>query len=221
MNKREDCTWTIIVGMAIYTTVVCVYSAIAHSAGFSHCGIVTECLSPGWPTTTVRIGLCVALVLTHPVTLYVASELLEELLGWGDDAHSSSTADGGADGGDATDSAAVNATTSTSTRSGIIVKRRAMRTVLVAITCVVGWKVPTFSLFSDVVGNLLVSFVGFLLPPALFAAVTWGTWAPAGLRLKLGVLLSIVLFGLVVTSLGTVDSVKALVRALTNSTHAK
>eukprot|EP01105_Mastigella_eilhardi_P016234 TRINITY_DN3705_c0_g1_i1.p1 TRINITY_DN3705_c0_g1~~TRINITY_DN3705_c0_g1_i1.p1 ORF type:complete len:465 (+),score=108.32 TRINITY_DN3705_c0_g1_i1:34-1395(+) len=52
------------------------------------------------------------------------------------------------------------------------VVRCLVRTILVAVTCIVGALVPDFSLFSSFVGGALLPFCGFILPSFLFFRLT-------------------------------------------------
>ena len=47
-----------------------------------------------------------------------------------------------------------------------------IRTVLVVLTCAIGYTVPNFSTFSNFVGCFFLSFIGFIAPPAMYLKLT-------------------------------------------------
>lgn len=76
-----------------------------------------------------------------------------------------------------------------------------------AVTCLLGSLVPDFPLLADIIGNLVMTLVGFVLPVALYTALFWRTmpwyaWVLGALS---------VVFGLVTCVFGTIASVEHLI----------
>jgi len=76
-----------------------------------------------------------------------------------------------------------------------------------AVTCLLGALVPNFPLLADVVGSLVMTLVGFVLPVVLYVTLFWHDmkwygWVLGGLS---------VAFGLVTCVFGTITSVGALI----------
>jgi hypothetical protein len=49
-------------------------------AGLSTCDVITQCLSEGAASTVVRVALTISLIVTYPLVLYPATEIVERAL---------------------------------------------------------------------------------------------------------------------------------------------
>eukprot|EP01121_Diplochlamys_sp_Union-15-3_P008866 TRINITY_DN2380_c0_g1_i14.p1 TRINITY_DN2380_c0_g1~~TRINITY_DN2380_c0_g1_i14.p1 ORF type:complete len:379 (+),score=31.90 TRINITY_DN2380_c0_g1_i14:211-1347(+) len=146
MKYPENATLVLNIGMAFLLFVIGSYGAFGYVVGYGKCDLITSCLPKGPLTNTIKAALCISLLATHPVTLYPASEILEEMI--------------------------IKESITNTKRWKTIAKRLGIRTVLVALTCIVGGVVPNFSIFSDFVGSIMISFVGFIFPTYLYIKVS-------------------------------------------------
>lgn len=138
-------------GTIFYCCIVCLLGSFGFAAGFGGdnggCdtggeGVVTDNLS-GIAGTVVRITLVVALLFTHALTLFPATEIVERRLFDPDD-----------------DSFKTTWIT------------RGIRALQVILTVIIGLAARSFSQFSALIGALFMSTVGFLMP-ALFTWVAF------------------------------------------------
>lgn len=81
LKSRADAPKVLAGGVGLYSVIVASYALYGFSAGFGHCKLVTECLE-GTASTVVRVALVLALLVTHPLTLYVTHEMVESGMGW-------------------------------------------------------------------------------------------------------------------------------------------
>lgn len=304
-------------GMTLYTVLCCAFGAFAYLAGLGSCPLVTNCFTSGGIATGVRIALCASLIVTHPLTLFPASEIIERRLfgiiedeaaearlqsayfhaphehtdasrpvsnfelhldehtGY-DSAHeprsalhaapkaateahsllgrpptvtgphydavrSSATPSAPADSSPPA-SASPPALSSPAAPSPnvrlapltwrsvwfglwacggngdresfcspaqqLVWKQRALRTGMVLFTCVVGWALPDFRVFADLIGSLMMTLVGFVMP-ATFYIRTFG-WSELSWVSRIICIISI-LFGLAIMVIGTIQSVEEII----------
>lgn len=166
LKHKSDGYAVIYLPMMIYFAVVCSYSGFGYAVGYGSCEIVTNCMPPSITTTIIKLALSLSLTLTHPLTLFPASEILEHAMEW-------DVVD------PATTALLLDQTehdiglpqsrlhTCTKVLTSNTTKQRILRTALVLITCFIGYFLPSFSLFSDLIGSCLLSLVGFVVPPLI------------------------------------------------------
>jgi solute carrier family 36 (proton-coupled amino acid transporter) len=142
-------TWS---GMLAYTGVCTLVGAMGFAAGMGSCDLVSDCFDPGPSATVVRVALIIALLASHPLQLFPATEILERKLQLDDEDDSNTT-----------------------NRN----RRWMLRGGLALLTCLVGATVPDFQLFAGLVGSMVMTLVGFSLPFVLYLRVFWGRlhWA--------------------------------------------
>eukprot|EP00164_Ancoracysta_twista_P003228 GFYU01004311.1.p1 GENE.GFYU01004311.1~~GFYU01004311.1.p1 ORF type:complete len:338 (+),score=68.35 GFYU01004311.1:1-1014(+) len=80
MEKPANSYKVIVGGMSTYAALCLSFALVTVPVGFGECSIILDCLSPGVATTVVKTALSVALLMTFPVTMYPAVEILEEHL---------------------------------------------------------------------------------------------------------------------------------------------
>jgi hypothetical protein len=191
--------------LLLYATIVCGYSALVFSSGVSteECDIITDCFR-GTPAMVIRVALSGALILSHPVTLYPATELVELLMerrGWiggggGGDGSDDDDDDDDDDnyehiqqsnllkpGSALTGSNLTGSITSSSNSSSIDVSMKSkyklywnkntilpflVRSTLATTTLIAGALIESFSLFSNFVGAVGLTAIGFVLPVILY-----------------------------------------------------
>jgi len=153
------------------------YGAFGYWIGYGKCNIVTDCLPPSPVTTVIKIALCVSLILTHPIILYPASQILENFLFRKQSRH-------------------------------LTLKRYSVRAAEVVLTCTIGLILPNFPIFSDFVGSILLTLIGFIIPPLLYIKLQSG---------KIGII-PIGFNGLIITLgfafmfIGTYSSVQEIIK---------
>ena len=156
MSRPGDCYALVSASIALYSAASISYSGLAYLASLSGCEVITTCL-PGETGSVVKVALSVAMVGGHCVTLYPAVEMVEGLL-WpneGRQGEEEMLLPGGR--GEFEKG-----------RKGKGWKGKVLRFLAVMVTIAVGYSVPSFSGFSDVVGSLGLSTVGFVIPPVLY-----------------------------------------------------
>eukprot|EP01105_Mastigella_eilhardi_P012585 TRINITY_DN2876_c0_g1_i3.p1 TRINITY_DN2876_c0_g1~~TRINITY_DN2876_c0_g1_i3.p1 ORF type:complete len:388 (+),score=89.16 TRINITY_DN2876_c0_g1_i3:528-1691(+) len=178
LKRSQQAPAMMVTGMGVYSVGVLLFGSLLYAGGLGGCGVVLDCLPDEWPVLVVKCALTLALLLTHPLGLSYAVEMIEDVL------------------------------FSPSTNR---VVRCLVRSVLVAVTCIVAALVPDFSVFSSFVGSVLLPFCGFILPAFLYFSIT-GTRPPfergllAVLRSKRTwvtiALLGLILFGCVFLVIG-------------------
>ena len=198
--------------LVLYTFVVVSYSAMVVASGVmtEDCDIVTDCFE-GTPAKVIRVALSLALVLSHPVTLYPATEICEVLLerkGWdgkggggGEDGdmmtklldHSEELSDEEGGGGTTCKESGYCACCS---KAALITF--ALRTTLVSVTVISGAYIKSFADFSNFIGAVGLTFIGFIVPPFLYVWACWrrgkkglmgvgiGNWGAMGLTFFFG-----------------------------------
>mmetsp|Transcript_23805 Transcript_23805/g.49600 ORF Transcript_23805/g.49600 Transcript_23805/m.49600 type:complete len:418 (+) Transcript_23805:148-1401(+) len=161
MARKEQAIPMSVSSLILYGIVTLSYSAVAYSAGLGRddCSIVTDCFDDGSAVYTLRIALCAALILSHPVTLFPASEILENLL-------SSSFFN-------------VKGSKNSELTSLLMLEEgesqprkfqwgRALRVCNVCLTLAIGFLFKDFSIFSNVIGGIGLTLIGFVFPPILY-----------------------------------------------------
>ena len=82
-----------------------------------------------------------------------------------------------------------------------------------ALTCVVGGSVRSLGAFTSLVGATLVTFIGFLLPTAMWVELKRESHASHAERMRTyGVAAVIMLAGLAAMVVGTVEGIRGLAR---------
>lgn len=82
MRVKEDAQKMVSSSLSIYAILIGLYASIAFAGGLARpeCDIVTDCFEGDAEATVLRLALSFALMLSHPVTLFPASEILEEIV---------------------------------------------------------------------------------------------------------------------------------------------
>ena len=166
MNDQKEAMKVLVwISLPVYAVLTCTYSLIAAAGGLAEnidgetCDIVTDCFDPGKLADTLRIALSAALIVTHPVTLYPAIEMLEFVL-------VRKNVEGR--------ETLINKNSPLlplKTDATTIKPNHILRVSLVSLTVVVGALVKSFSGFSNVVGGVGLTFVGFVVPAICYQAV--------------------------------------------------
>jgi len=81
LADRRHAYWVTAVGMSSYNAMCAAMGALAFAAGLGRCDLITNCFADGTSALVVQWALMVALLATHPLQLYPASELIERRLG--------------------------------------------------------------------------------------------------------------------------------------------
>lgn len=90
-------------------------------------------------------------------------------------------------------------------------KRRLLRTAECALTCLVGGSVQSLGAFTSLVGATLVTFIGFLLPTAMWVELQRHSHRSHAERLRTyGIAAVIISAGLVAMVVGTVEGIRGL-----------
>lgn len=84
MKKPSQASLAMLISVMLYATVVAFFAATAYVAGFARVDVVTLAMPRGIIRGVVQWALVVALVATHPLQLFPATELIEEQLFPGD-----------------------------------------------------------------------------------------------------------------------------------------
>lgn len=89
--------------------------------------------------------------------------------------------------------------------------RRLLRTAECALTCLVGGSVQSLGAFTSLVGATLVTFIGFLLPTAMWVELQRHSHRSHAERLRTyGIAAVIISAGLVAMVVGTVEGIRGL-----------
>lgn len=170
LRRREDSMGVITFSLVLYTIITLSFAAFTFAAGLGSCDSIVECLEDGFMTTGVRLALCGALVLTHPVFIIVVADIVEgrlfppvrtSLL----QVEEVLTGNSKREVGCGSSGFAFSNVFDLSPRS---LRSKLVRFVLVSITLGIAASGIKFSIFSGLVGSVLTSFVGFVMP-----AVMW------------------------------------------------
>lgn len=90
-------------------------------------------------------------------------------------------------------------------------KRRLLRTAECALTCLVGGSVRSLGAFTSLVGATLVTFIGFILPVAMWVELQRHSHSSHAERLRTyGIAAVIISAGLVAMVVGTVEGIRGL-----------
>jgi len=79
MKQPKHAYWVVLGAQSTYFVLVCGYGAFGYAFGFGGCDLIVDCLPSGTVRTVLQVCLIISLCITHPLTLYPASEMLEEL----------------------------------------------------------------------------------------------------------------------------------------------
>jgi amino acid permease len=210
LRKREQALRLNWVGMAIVGVGNSLFASFAVVFGFT-CDIITQCLPDGVMLTVIKIALILALLCTHPLTLFPATELIEERL------LSSS-----GDGEQPSDDEQQESVGPLPRRwwQHAAVQRAAIRVPQVLLTGMLAAAIPSFSTFTSILGSALLPLVGFLLPPALYAVHFYSPLAtlhsrfaslPPIERVTLASAAALFIFGALFAIAGTFQSIYTLV----------
>lgn len=196
LKNPKQSTPVFATAIAIYAIVVAFFGAFGYivqmrfslclivKVGYSRCGVVTDCLPDGIPKIVLQVALCLALLFTHPIQLFPASEIVESHIFRHKKAKPKC----------------------------FLLKCCVIRTVEVLATCAIGACMPNFALFSNLVGSLFLSFSGFILPPILFIKLVKfrNPIMNFALMSLSGCLLA---FGFIFLCVGTTSSIVAIIEA--------
>jgi hypothetical protein len=180
MARKEQAVSMSVWCLLLYGFVTLAYSSVAYSAGLGRadCPIVTDCFDNGSAAYTLRIGLCIALILSHPVTLFPASEIMENLLmSWSANERASGK------------SSELTTLLMVEEKEKDVEPRKfkfgkALRVFNVCLTLVVGYLFKDFSSFSNIIGAIGLTLVGFVFPPILYLKATKRNNVTVGLGTK-------------------------------------
>jgi len=134
----------LISGSAIYVTLSGIYGAFGYLVGFGECDIITVFLPSKVYGYIIRIAISISLLAAHPLVLYPASEMLEQIL------------------------------FKSSNKRILLKKRLLrMVLVLFTVTvgATLGQNGQNFSLFSSLVGALFTSVIGFFIPVIMYIKI--------------------------------------------------
>lgn len=140
-------------------------------AGLSTCDVITQCLSEGAAATVVRVALTVSLIVTYPLVLYPATEIVERAL----------LVEVG--GGRIVLGTCLSSNAGAQGTPGVELRRRGLRTLQVrahsrggggvgdrlaqvAATVLLGYALPSFGVLADLVGSFMVVIIGHVLARA-------------------------------------------------------
>eukprot|EP00747_Dinoflagellata_sp_TGD_P047720 gnl/TRDRNA2_/TRDRNA2_145176_c0_seq1.p1 gnl/TRDRNA2_/TRDRNA2_145176_c0~~gnl/TRDRNA2_/TRDRNA2_145176_c0_seq1.p1 ORF type:complete len:435 (+),score=54.59 gnl/TRDRNA2_/TRDRNA2_145176_c0_seq1:66-1307(+) len=80
LERPQMATAVVYMSLALYSVVALPYLYLAMAFGFARCGDVVNCFTPGLPS---KVALCVvacSVTISYPLSMYVATELVEERL---------------------------------------------------------------------------------------------------------------------------------------------
>ena len=207
------------------------FGAVAYAFGLGACAVdgggalVTDCLPrvPGHRyyglTVGVRLALAGTMVVGYPCILYPISEILEENflpgLARGEERARCESREQEGAAAAAASSWCPNAASWWAARcpSRLALRRCALRTAEVLVTCVVAATFTNFAVFSSLVGALFVAVAGFVLPPVLHVVLLGGPRAARRAAGPLRLLLDAALVGFA-TCAGVLGTKSAVQEAL-------
>jgi amino acid permease len=168
LHHTEDAPPVIFGSLFMYAAVTVAYASFAFAAGLGSCDIITDCLKKGYLTTIVRLTLSAALLLTHPVYIVVPAKIIEDQFFYSFKYYSIEQVDekigrprSASDNEDDCCSALFDFTSTS-------LKSKAVRAVLVTITCGIAASGVSFSTFSGLVGAVMTTAVGFIIPSIMW-----------------------------------------------------
>ena len=194
MSEPKNASPVVCSGIILYAFLTISYATLVYAGGGGglekddECDIVVNCIDPHGLRTAVSIALVSGLLMTHPVFLYPATQMLEvELSGQSCDdqchdhnntisnttleplivvnQHSASAEVISNDNNNLEclpeDSVSVNSLR-------IVKKNRLLRVSLCFATVLIGTIVHSFDSFSALVGSVFLSLAGFILPSILY-----------------------------------------------------
>lgn len=170
LQRREDSMAVITLGLVLYCAVTLAFAMFTFSAGLGSCDTIIECLEEGFPTTGVRLALCAALLLTHPVFIIVVANIVEGRLFRDEysplvEVDEDFSAGPKRESGRRSPGIRLSDIIDLSPRS---LRVKGIRFALVGITCAIAASGIKFSVFSGLVGSVLTSFVGFVMPALMW-----------------------------------------------------
>lgn len=227
MTHPSDLPLVISVVMGTYAVLVGGFFLFAAQVGFGKCpaggSILLDCLPSGPVTTAVKSAVCVQMLASFPVTMFPAMEMLEQRLfsqapvtadlsRLNDDTlsdelleqHRSKTEP------QHDDHSTVSPPEDGDGSSALCPVHRMFRVVVFVAVVFCALAVPDFETFTGLVGSLLLSTLGFLLPIALLETLRRRNREPAGVFQVLHGF--IVALGVVVAVVGTENSVAKAAR---------
>jgi len=225
----------IFLALATYGVLVGGFMLFAAQAGFGDCpaggSILLDCLPGGAVSTGVKSAVVVQMLLSFPVTMFPAVEMMEGRLfpsGEVREEHCAqheglqtsllseeetqvtkgrnSPNNGGAASGIEEDSSEDGQPC----LAQYCVPRQIFRVVVFIVAVACALVVPNFETFTGLIGSLLLSLLGFLLPVFLHEKVRLDSGSPVN-PLMLGFHIAIVVLGAVLATFGTYNSVKTAV----------
>ena len=180
MRDKKSAGLVVTRSLIIYGIVTCGYAVVALSSGIvtPDCDIIVDCLETGDGSAsahnvanTVRLALSAALCLSHPIQLYPAIEILELVV--------ARVVTAKAIKGEAAPllSAGVNTGNNSGTHThdtksaGTDYVSVVIRICCCVVTLILGTCISSFSDFSNFVGSVGLTYVGFVLPVFLYLTV--------------------------------------------------
>jgi amino acid permease len=169
LHKTEDASPVIFSSLFLYAGITVSFAAFTFVAGLGSCDLITDCLEKGFITTAVRLALSTALILTHPVYIVVPAKIIEDQFLFPFQYYSIQQIETNPSSkSKSTAMEDIGCCESFFNFSASARKSKAIRTVLVAITCAITSSGVSFSTFSGLVGSLLTTLVGFIIPSIMW-----------------------------------------------------
>ena len=214
MIHQEDVSEVVCSGVLAYGFVTISYAVTVYMGGGGglerddDCDIVVNCIGPDSLKTVVQIMLILALIMTHPVFLFPATEMLEvKLTNWNAESSPESSIisiDSGSISQEDDSSYVAHETISSAVRQ-LITKQPSLRVGLVSISIIIGSLVTSFDSFSAFVGSILLVFAGFILPTVLYYKARLLSNDPLDTKM-FAILAFIFMFGMVIMVIGGTTS---------------
>ena len=178
MRRPEHAAYVVAGGDTCYGLIALVFSSAAYVFGFGSCGgDVVECIPPGPATTVVRIALAITLLTGLPIYLFPISDAINSWVARAARRPTPAAPMACAPGG--TTLAAPPADHTGDDEQALAAARRrdwlafvqvSVVRILIVVACAsLAAYCTNFARFSSIVGSVLTSVVGFVIPPAIHA----------------------------------------------------
>lgn len=177
LKKQEDTMGVVTLALVLYIAITLAFASFTFAAGLGECDSVVECLDHGFMTTGVRLALCGALLLTHPVFIIVVATIVEGRM-FADSYSPLVELDTDKSYSSKRDTAKTSPGFTFIDTSPRSIRIKTIRFILVGITCGIAASGIKFSVFSGLVGSVLTSFVGFVMP----AIMWWQLYRVVGIK---------------------------------------
>lgn len=139
LKKGQQGYSVVTAGTIIIVSLNSCFGFFGYLFGYGKCDIITNCLPQNWLSILVQIFLVITLFFTFPVTLFPATELVEDYL-----------------------------MPETKPMTWRETKRFALRTSQIGLAVMVAIAIPNLAIFTSLIGALFVTTIGFVIPPILY-----------------------------------------------------